>query len=184
VAVGRSEAERGDEKWFEMENRFDKPQFADHPATGMTWNGAVAFAEWRGARLPTQVEWEKAARGTDGRAYPWGNEFDAARCNTDSEGTTPVDFYGDAGASPYGCRDMAGNVLEWTASDSGTGDVFTFRGRERVVIMPMKWLCGGCWALPGEHARCALRRADFTPVRGSSAVGFRCVRDVAVSLSS
>lgn len=84
------QAMRGTEKWFELENRLENPACADHPATGITWRGAAAFAEWRGARLPKQIEWEKAARGIDGRVYPWGNEFDAGRCNTDSEGTTAV----------------------------------------------------------------------------------------------
>jgi formylglycine-generating enzyme required for sulfatase activity len=171
------QAVRGTEKWFELENRLENPACADHPATGITWRGAAAFAEWRGARLPKQIEWEKAARGIDGRVYPWGNEFDAGRCNTDSEGTTAVHRYGAAGASPFGCFDMAGNVWEWTASDSGTGEVFTWRTGKREVILPLKWLCGGCWAMPAHHARCAARTADFTPIRGSSVVGFRCVRD-------
>jgi formylglycine-generating enzyme required for sulfatase activity len=173
---------RGPEKWFELENRLDKPAFSDHPVTGITWQGANAFAQWRGARLPEQIEWEKAARGIDGRMYPWGNDFDAARCNTDSEGTTAVGHYGNAGGSPYGCFDMAGNVLEWTDTDSGTGEVVTFKAGKREVIMPLKWLCGGCWALPAYHARCAARRADFTPIRGSSAVGFRCVRSAGARL--
>src|SRR5262245_46964100 len=92
------QAGRGPEKWFELENRLENVASSDHPATGITWTGASAFAKWRGARLPKQVEWEKAARGTDGRVYPWGNEFEAARCNTDSEGTTAVQRYGAAGA--------------------------------------------------------------------------------------
>ncbi|WP_162179840.1 formylglycine-generating enzyme family protein [Bryobacter aggregatus] len=167
----------GEAKWFECENSFAKPQFAQHPATGVTWRGACAYCAWRAARLPLEVEWELAARGTDGRVYPWGDVFDAVRCNTDGAGTTAVDHYGQAGASPYGCRDMAGNVLEWTASDSGTGNVFRLRNGLRVDDLPLKILRGGSWIMPAEMARCALRRWDFTPVRGSRVIGFRCVQD-------
>jgi len=97
----------------------------DHPVVWVTWHDALAFCRWLGERvgipvmLPSEAEWEKAARGTDGRIYPWGDEPpDAGRCNfgNNVKGTTPVGRYSPQGDSPYGCADMAGNVWEWTRS--------------------------------------------------------------------
>ena len=96
----------------------------DHPVVCVSWYDAVAYATWlaectgQSWRLATEAEWEKAARGTDGRIFPWGDTFDKARCNTKESGvktTTPVGNYSN-GASPYGAQDMAGNVWEWTSS--------------------------------------------------------------------
>jgi len=92
----------------------------DHPIVKVSWHDAKAYANWAGAHLPTEAQWEKAARGTDGRVYPWGDDWDPSRCRCslrllgDAGSTSPVGSY-PSGASPYGCHDMSGNVWEWCA---------------------------------------------------------------------
>lgn len=101
---------------------------AAHPVTGVAFADAEAYCEWRGGRLPTLIEWEKAARGTDGRPYPWGDQFSAACCNGSEAGQnrlTPVTAH-EAGASPYGVLDMVGNASEIV--DSGEGETKYMKG--------------------------------------------------------
>jgi formylglycine-generating enzyme required for sulfatase activity len=116
-----------EEGWaWKKENQVNQPNYwtdpewnkADHPVVGVSYYEAEAYASWAGKHLPTEQEWEKAARGTDGREYPWGNDFDKSKCNSEESGidaTTPVTKYAK-GISPSGCFDMAGNVHEWCAS--------------------------------------------------------------------
>lgn len=99
---------------FTGPNAFPEDE-ADHPVSGVTWEDAAAYCAWRDGRLPTEAEWELAARGTEGRLYPWGNESgEQANYADRSDGTLPVGSFPDAG-SPFGLQDMAGNVWEWTA---------------------------------------------------------------------
>jgi iron(II)-dependent oxidoreductase len=155
---------------WDNKNRIYPEGKETHPVVNVSFNDAQAYCDWKTKkgnphytyRLPTEEEWEKAARGTDGREYPWGDEFDKNKCNTYESGigdTTPVGNYPD-GVSPYGCYDMAGNVWEWTSSD--------YEGEKGIKV-----LRGGSWDFFRGYARCA-NRVRFSPDFRSSDVGFRC----------
>jgi serine/threonine protein kinase len=132
-----------------------------HPVVNVSWHDAVVFCEWAGCRLPTEHEWEKGARGTDGLEYPWGDEWEEERCNTAEAGigdTTPARKH-PQGASPYGLLDMAGNVWEWCQ------DWAEEKKKHKV-------LRGGAWDQPSARARCASRH-KWHPESGSDMIGFR-----------
>jgi eukaryotic-like serine/threonine-protein kinase len=101
---------------FTHSSYFGDSEFDNYPVTYIGWEDAKTYCEWVGKRLPTEAEWEKAARGTDGRIYPWGNEWDGTRGNVELRtGDTELVGSYPAGASPYGALDMTGNVWEWVA---------------------------------------------------------------------
>lgn len=94
-------------------------EYENFPITFVDWWDAYSYAKWAGKELPTEMEWEKATRGIDGRIYPYGNEYDSKSCNTDESqigNLTEVNFF-PSGISPYGCYDMCGNVWEWCLDD-------------------------------------------------------------------
>lgn len=152
------------------------PGQADHPVVYVDLDDARAYARWAGKRLPTEAEWHFAAQGLDGRAWPWGKEFDPARCNGHGQGTTPVTAY-PLGRSPFGCYDMAGNVWEWTESERSDGHTrfCIIRGGSYFQAS------GSGWYVPGGPQPCTSHTKFLLLWPGldrCSTIGFRCVREV------
>ncbi|MHC4473055.1 MAG: formylglycine-generating enzyme family protein [Planctomycetota bacterium] len=145
------------------ETRAGPPDRQDHPVTGVSFLDALTYARWAGRRLPTEEQWEKAARGTDGRLYPWGRKFNVRRLNSRAakkRDTTPVTAYPE-GASPFGVVDLAGNAWEWTST------WYDLEG-------DLKVLKGGCHALTKEYAKASYRHFN-DPRFANSTTGFRTV---------
>ncbi len=181
---------------------------ADHPVVGVSYYDALAFCAWAGQvtglpiRLPTEPEWEKAARGQEIRLFPWGDVWKEGLCNTSEEklnGTSPAGRFSPQGDSPYGIADMGGNVQEWCSSMFGHYPYDPTDGREAHVydlqsenLMPMiletgttsviesdeaslgkSVIRGGSWRESKFQARCAYR-SWAAPMHRSDDTGFRC----------
>lgn len=141
----------------------------DHPVCNISRADARAFAKWEGKSLPTAAQWEKAARGTDGRLFPWGNDFDPKACHHDHggvtppSGTSPVGMF-SRGDSPYGAKDMAGNVAEYCEDQPGINAAY---------------IKGGCWLTASPlNLRCAALGLSGNDRNALDYIGFRCAKEI------
>jgi formylglycine-generating enzyme required for sulfatase activity len=184
----RGNQEEGGVTWLNLEDEdclieqrggeFEpKSGYADHPVIEVSWYGAAAYCEWAGARLPTEAEWEYAARGPEGNAYPWGDDWptcDLAQYNECSGSTLPVGSLPD-GASWCGALDMAGNVWEWVADWYGDYSSQPQTNPSGPETGKYKVLRGGSWLYPPSYVRSAFRislNRFYTWIN----LGFRCAR--------
>ena len=162
---------------------------ANHPVVKVSWYDAMEYCKWLNeklqgeigalaVRLPTEAEWEKAARGEQGNEWPWGNEFDAAKCNSSEGGkgdTTPVGAYSPQGDSPYGAADMAGNVWEWCHSIFKPYPYKADDGREKESGSELRVVRGGAWIVDRSARARGVSPQATLPALVTDFIGFRVV---------
>ncbi|MBI4917838.1 MAG: SUMF1/EgtB/PvdO family nonheme iron enzyme [Acidobacteria bacterium] len=151
----------------------------DHPVVAVSWFDALAYCRWAGGRLPTEAEWERAARGETVRRWPFGDEWLSGAANTleaGSAGTVPVDTSSPAGDSVLGVADLAGNVWEWCSTLRRAYPYECGDGREADDARGPRVIRGGDWASDRWSATCAMRRANAPTDRGAT-IGFRVAFD-------
>ncbi len=149
----------------------------DYPVANVTWNDAQAYCEWIGGRLPTESEWEKAARGPEGFKYPWGNEFSPSKSNSNEAGyrnVVEVGQFGSGDISAYGAIDMLGNVQEWV-SDRLRAYRKSPARRDPNFSRNFYSARGGSYAIRGRHIGLYVRGAYLK--KGQYGTGFRCAKD-------
>ncbi len=172
----------GNKTPYDYKNRQYPEGEGDWPVSHIDWYDAKAYCSWVGKRLPTEIEWEKAARGTDGRIYPWGDEYDADKLNTRDWNKRKVDRVKvgsfPSGASPYGALDMGGSVWEWTEDWYEAYPGSAIKGRVDFG-KTYKIARGGAWNSTGADLARSNMRYTYLPDQSYHCfIGVRCVKDV------